>query len=147
MNRAENATAALVQAVRSARSIRPAPMFWPTSVDVAIDSPRAGTITMPRTRDPIPYAATVTVPNVATRSVISVIPIARVACSTDAGNPMRRIAFISPKSGLKSRRWSFTPHRPRLRRYSPTPPATAWVHRVASAAPATPTPGTARTRR
>ncbi len=51
---APKATQVPAFATRSERSRRPAPMFCPTSVEVAIASPRAGMMTNEITRTPMP---------------------------------------------------------------------------------------------
>ena len=42
------------QVMRDARSMLPAPMFWPTSVETAIDRPIAGIVTTCRIVEPTP---------------------------------------------------------------------------------------------
>jgi len=99
-----NATSALKRAMAAARSICPAPMFCPTRVDVAIERPMAGMMTKLRTLKPMPYAATVTVPKLAMRKVMTVSPSARADCSIEAGNPSMNACLKNARSGRKSAR-------------------------------------------
>ena len=80
--------------IRAARSMLPAPMFWPTSAETAIDSPIAGIITTWSIVEPTPYAATVSVPKLVMRKVSTVRPSARADCSIDAGKPRKNARLM-----------------------------------------------------
>ena len=85
--------------MRAARSMLPAPMFCPTSVEMAIDSPIAGIITTCSTVEPTPYAAMVSVPKLAMRKVSTVRPSARADCSIEAGKPSTKARLMYARSG------------------------------------------------
>src|ERR1017187_6529733 len=86
---------------RAARFMLPAPMFWPTKVETAIDRPMAGIVTTCKIFDPTPYAAIVNVPKLATKNDITIRPNPRVDNSTDPGNPKKKAYLMYFRSGRK----------------------------------------------
>lgn len=137
-----NPTVALSLAVCVALSGCPAPMFCHTSVEAAIDNPIAGMMTNVKTLIPIPYAAVVAVPKLATNVVIAVSPRARVEKSIDVGNHKWNIVFRSLILGLRFDRRTWMSYLPLRRIRIPVIAASHCVMIVAMAAPATPYAGT-----
>ncbi len=67
-------------------------MFWPTSVDVAIENPIAGMMTTLKTLEATPKLAITTVPKLAIRKVSTVMPSPRADCSIEADSRAGRRA-------------------------------------------------------
>ena len=86
----------------SARATFPAPMFWPTSVEVAMENPIAGISMTLNTFTPTPKLAVTTVPKLVMRKVSTAIPNPRADCSMEAGYPRRNARFTKFRSGMKS---------------------------------------------
>src|SRR5690606_9626727 len=112
-----------------------------TRVVVAIARPREGTITRLSIRDPIPYAATTSLPKLVTITTIMVIPAARVDCSRLAGRPRWKSRFVHSRSNFMSDQLILIPLFPRHKIYNPKMAEKPWVSTLATAAPATPYPG------